>query len=86
LNKKSCGSAFKNPEGCKAWELIDAAGCRGMRFGGAMVSEKHCNFIVNEDNATAEDIEDLGELIIQKVFENSGIRLEWEIIRLGKRR
>ncbi|MDR0968073.1 MAG: UDP-N-acetylmuramate dehydrogenase [Holosporaceae bacterium] len=85
LNQRSCGSAFKNPAGQKAWELIEAAGCRGMRVGGAVVSEKHCNFIVNEDNAAAEDIEDLGELIIRKVFEKTGVRLEWEIARLGVR-
>jgi UDP-N-acetylmuramate dehydrogenase len=86
LNQRSCGCAFKNPEGQKAWELIDAAGCRGMKLGGAVVSQKHCNFIVNEGDATPENIEELGELVIQKVFENSGIRLEWEIIRLGKKR
>jgi UDP-N-acetylmuramate dehydrogenase len=85
LNKRSCGSAFKNPNGHKAWELIDKAGCRGMRMGGAVVSDKHCNFIVNEDNAIADDIEDLGESVIQKVWENSGVRLEWEIERLGNR-
>ncbi|MDR2157933.1 MAG: UDP-N-acetylmuramate dehydrogenase [Holosporaceae bacterium] len=85
LNQRSCGSAFKNPEGKKAWELIDAAGCRGMKLGGAVISQKHCNFIVNEGSATPDDIENLGELVIQKVFENSGIRLEWEIIRLGEK-
>jgi UDP-N-acetylmuramate dehydrogenase len=82
-NIKTCGSTFKNPKGKNAWELIEAAGCRGMRFGGAAISDKHCNFIVNENNATPEDIETLGEKVIEKVFENSGIRLEWEIIRLG---
>ncbi|MDR1334881.1 MAG: UDP-N-acetylmuramate dehydrogenase [Holosporaceae bacterium] len=83
--KRSCGSTFKNPENIekKAWELIDAAGCRGMKIGGAMVSEKHCNFLINENNATPEEFEKLGELVRQKVFENSGIQLEWEIIRLG---
>ncbi|MDR0632040.1 MAG: UDP-N-acetylmuramate dehydrogenase [Holosporaceae bacterium] len=86
LSQRSCGSAFKNPNGKKAWELIEAAGCRGMRLGGAMISEKHCNFIVNDNNATADDIENLGELVIQKVLENSGIRLEWEILRLGNKR
>ena len=85
LNKRTCGSTFKNPSGKKAWELIDSAGCRGMRMGGAIVSEKHCNFIVNEDNATADDIENLGEKIMQKVYEHSGIQLEWEVIRLGNR-
>ncbi|MDR0678513.1 MAG: UDP-N-acetylmuramate dehydrogenase [Holosporaceae bacterium] len=86
FNQKSCGSMFKNPEGKRAWELIEAAGCRGMKLGGAMVSEKHCNFVVNESDATADDIEDLGELVAKKVFENSGINLEWEILRLGIRR
>jgi UDP-N-acetylmuramate dehydrogenase len=84
-NAKTCGSTFKNPEGKKAWELIEAAGCRGMRFGGAAISDKHCNFIVNENNATPEDIETLGEKVIEKVLENSGVRLEWEVIRLGDR-
>jgi UDP-N-acetylmuramate dehydrogenase len=85
INKRSCGSAFKNPDTKKAWELIDAAGCRGMRIGGAMISDKHCNFIINEDHATAEDIENLGEKVIQKVLDSSGIHLEWEIIRLGNK-
>jgi UDP-N-acetylmuramate dehydrogenase len=87
LNQRSCGSAFKNPaDGNKrAWELIEAAGCRGLRMGGAMVSEKHCNFIINAANATADDVEDLGELIVKRVLENSGVRLEWEIVRLGNR-
>jgi UDP-N-acetylmuramate dehydrogenase len=85
LHQRSCGSAFKNPSNRKAWELIEAAGCRGLRVGGAVVSEKHCNFIVNADNATADDIEDLGELVIKRVFENSGIKLEWEVVRLGNR-
>lgn len=84
-NKKSCGSTFKNPKEHKAWELIDAAGCRGMKIGGAMVSEKHCNFIINEKDATAEDIEALGELVINTVFANSGIKLEWEIVILGEK-
>jgi UDP-N-acetylmuramate dehydrogenase len=83
LNKRSCGSAFKNPDGKKAWELIDKAGCRGMRIGGATISEKHCNFIINEGNATPEDIEELGEKVIKKVYESSGITLEWEVLRLG---
>jgi UDP-N-acetylmuramate dehydrogenase len=84
-NKRSCGSTFKNPPGKKAWELIKAAGCRGMRIGGAVVSEKHCNFIVNENNATPDDIENLGEKVIQRVYEFSGIRLEWEVIRFGQK-
>ncbi|MDR0677657.1 MAG: UDP-N-acetylmuramate dehydrogenase [Holosporaceae bacterium] len=83
LDKKSCGSAFKNPDGYKAWKLIEAAGCRGMKVGGASISDKHCNFIINYDNATANDVEELGNRVIQKVLENSGIRLEWEIVILG---
>lgn len=83
LEKKSCGSTFKNPEGKKAWELIHAAGCRGMKLGGAVVSEKHCNFIINNGNATPEDIENLGLKVIDRVHQTSGIVLEWEIIRLG---
>ncbi len=82
-DKRSCGSAFKNPKEKKAWELISEAGCRGMKLGGAMVSEKHCNFIINENNATPEDIEKLGEKIIKQVYDSSNITLEWEIIRLG---
>lgn len=84
VEKRSCGSTFKNPEGAKAWQLIDAAGCRGMRVGGAIVSDKHCNFILNDGTATAEDIEQLGEQVIEKVWQNSGINLEWEVIRLGE--
>jgi UDP-N-acetylmuramate dehydrogenase len=83
-NKRSCGSTFKNPPGKKAWELIDAAGCRGMKVGGAVLSDKHCNFIINENNASPDDIEKLGEKIIQKVYESSGIVLEWEVVRLGR--
>ena len=86
LNEMSCGSTFKNPE-CttkKAWELIHDAGCRGMRFGGAMVSDVHCNFIINTGSATAKDIEQLGNAVVQKVYENSGIELEWEVIKLGE--
>ncbi len=86
LNEMSCGSTFKNPEGTtkKAWELINDAGCRGMRFGGAMVSDVHCNFIINTGSATAKDIEQLGNAVVQKVYENSGIELEWEVIKLGE--
>lgn len=83
LDKRSCGSAFKNPNGMKAWQLIEKAGCRGFKVGDAEISEKHCNFIVNNGHATADDIENLGEQVIQKVFEKTGIKLEWEIIRLG---
>jgi UDP-N-acetylmuramate dehydrogenase len=77
------GSTFKNPIDKKAWQLIDQAGCRGLKNGDAMISEKHCNFIVNLKSATAEQIEELGENVKQKVFENSGIQLKWEIERVG---
>lgn len=77
------GSTFKNPDGYKAWELIDRAGCRGLRQGGAEVSEKHCNFLLNTGAATAADLENLGETVRQKVKELTGVDLEWEIIRLG---
>jgi UDP-N-acetylmuramate dehydrogenase len=80
---KTCGSTFKNPRGGKAWQLIDAAGCRGLRVGGAQVSELHCNFLINLGNATASDIETLGETVRRRVKENSGIDLEWEIKRVG---
>lgn len=82
---RSCGSAFKNPEGYKAWQLIDHAGCRGMKIGGAMVSDIHCNFIVNIGDATATEIEDLGEEVRRRVHNDSGIMLEWEIVRIGER-
>ena len=77
------GSTFANPEGARAWELIDAAGCRGLARGGAQVSEKHCNFLVNTGNATAADLEGLGEDIRRRVLENSGVDLRWEIRRIG---
>ncbi len=78
------GSTFKNPAGQKAWELIDAAGCRGLRVGGAQMSELHCNFIVNTGDATAADIEALGEEVRRRVLETSGVSLEWEIKRIGE--
>ncbi len=78
------GSTFKNPPGARAWELIARAGCRGLRRGGAMVSEKHCNFLVNTGAATAADIEALGEEVRRRVFEATGVALEWEIRRLGR--
>jgi len=77
------GSTFKNPEGRRAWKLIDEAGCRGLRIGGAQVSEKHCNFLVNDGTATAADIENLGEEVRNRVKEISGIELVWEIRRIG---
>lgn len=78
------GSTFKNPEGHRAWQLIDQAGCRGLTKGAAMVSDKHCNFLINTGGATAADLEALGETVRDRVLAQSGIRLEWEIKRLGK--
>ncbi|MGZ3341292.1 MAG: UDP-N-acetylmuramate dehydrogenase [Reyranella sp.] len=77
------GSTFVNPPGHKAWELIDQAGCRGLRIGQAQVSEKHCNFLINLGTATAADIEALGEEVRRRVLARSGVRLEWEIRRIG---
>lgn len=78
------GSTFKNPPGQRAWQLIDEAGCRGLTRGAAMVSDKHCNFLINTGGATAADLEALGETVQAQVLARSGIRLEWEIKRLGK--
>jgi UDP-N-acetylmuramate dehydrogenase len=83
VKSRTGGSTFKNPPGQKAWQLIDAAGCRGLRVGGAQVSEMHCNFLINLGGATAADIETLGETVRRRVKENSGVALEWEIKRLG---
>ncbi len=80
---KTCGSTFKNPPGGKAWQLIDAAGCRGLTVGGAQVSELHCNFLINLGGATAADIETLGETVRRRVRESSGVELDWEIKRIG---
>jgi UDP-N-acetylmuramate dehydrogenase len=77
------GSTFVNPPGYKAWELIDAAGCRGLMRGGAIVSEKHCNFLINTGSASSADLEGLGEEVRRRVFEGCGIKLDWEIQRLG---
>jgi UDP-N-acetylmuramate dehydrogenase len=83
VREKTGGSTFKNPEGTSAWKEIDEAGCRGLRVGGAQMSEMHCNFMINTGTATGHDLETLGETVRAKVFENSGIRLHWEIKRLG---
>ena len=83
IKERTGGSTFKNPAGSSAWKLIDAAGCRGLRVGGAKVSEMHCNFLINDRNASAEDIERLGETVRARVKEKSGVTLHWEIIRLG---
>ena len=85
IRSKTSGSSFKNPPGKKAWELIDQAGCRGLRLGDAMISEQHCNFLINVGQATAAEIENLGEMVRKKVFEHSGIMLEWEIKIVGER-
>lgn len=84
VRTKTGGSTFKNPPGEKAWQLVDAAGCRGMMRGHAQVSEKHTNFLINTGDATSEDIEQLGENVRAKVRENSGVELEWEIQRVGR--
>jgi len=83
VRARTGGSTFRNPEGHKAWALIDAAGCRGMRLGGAQVSEKHCNFLLNTGDATAAELEALGEQVRARVLAHSGITLEWEIRRIG---
>ncbi len=83
IKSRTGGSTFKNPPGRKAWQLIDAAGCRGLIVGDAQVSELHCNFLINLGTATAADIETLGETVRRRVKESSGVELEWEIRRLG---
>jgi UDP-N-acetylmuramate dehydrogenase len=83
IREKTGGSTFQNPPGHSAWKLIDAAGGRGLRVGGAQVSEMHCNFLINTGEASAADIESLGETVRAKVKENSGIELHWEIKRIG---
>jgi UDP-N-acetylmuramate dehydrogenase len=83
IKSRTGGSTFKNPPGHKAWQLIDAAGCRGLTVGGAQVSELHCNFLINLGHATASDIETLGETVRERVKATSGIALEWEIKRIG---
>jgi UDP-N-acetylmuramate dehydrogenase len=83
IKSRTGGSTFTNPPGQKAWQLIDAAGCRGLKVGAAQVSELHCNFLINTGGATAADIETLGETVRRRVMENSGVQLEWEIRRIG---
>jgi UDP-N-acetylmuramate dehydrogenase len=83
IKSRTGGSTFKNPPGQKAWQLIDAAGCRGLKVGAAQVSELHCNFLINCGGATAADIETLGETVRRRVKENSGVELQWEIERIG---
>ena len=83
IREKTGGSTFKNPPGHKAWQLIDQAGCRGLVVGDAQVSEMHCNFLINRGQATAADIENLGEEVRRRVLKTSGVELEWEIRRVG---
>jgi UDP-N-acetylmuramate dehydrogenase len=83
IREKTGGSTFVNLPGDKAWQLVDKAGCRGLRVGGAMVSEMHCNFLINTGEATGYDLELLGETVRARVLETSGVRLEWEIKRIG---
>ncbi|MER2264687.1 UDP-N-acetylmuramate dehydrogenase [Methylobacterium oxalidis] len=83
IRERTGGSTFKNPPGGKAWQLVDAAGCRGLTMGGAQVSEMHCNFLINRGGATAADIEGLGEEVRRRVRETSGVELHWEIKRIG---
>lgn len=83
IKSRTGGSTFKNPPGHKAWQLIDAAGCRGLVVGDAQVSELHCNFLINRGQATAKDIETLGETVRKRVMDNSGVQLDWEIKRIG---
>jgi UDP-N-acetylmuramate dehydrogenase len=83
VKSRTGGSTFKNPPGQKAWQLIDAAGCRGLRVGDAQVSELHCNFLINLGKATAADIETLGETVRDRVKESAAVALEWEIKRIG---
>ncbi|QYE35088.1 UDP-N-acetylmuramate dehydrogenase [Polymorphobacter sp. PAMC 29334] len=84
LRSRTGGSTFRNPDGDKAWRLIDAAGCRGLRHGGAQVSEKHTNFLINTGDATSADIEALGEEVRTRVLAHSGVDLHWEIARVGQ--
>jgi UDP-N-acetylmuramate dehydrogenase len=86
IKERTGGSTFKNPPGHSAWKLVDGAGCRGLRVGGAKVSEMHCNFLINDQGASGEDVERLGETVRARVKATSGVQLEWEIIRLGEAR
>ena len=83
IKERTGGSTFKNPPGNSAWKLVDSAGCRGLRVGGAKVSEMHCNFLINDNQASGEDVETLGETVRARVKSASGVTLSWEIIRLG---
>lgn len=85
IREKTGGSTFKNPEGQSSWKLIEAAGCRGLQIGGAQISEQHCNFMINKGNATAADLEALGETVREKVLASQGVDLHWEVRRIGER-
>ena len=84
ISSRTGGSTFQNPESYKVWKLIDKVGYRGKKLGGAQISEKHSNFLINNGNSSSLDIELLGEQIREKVHSETGIKLEWEIIRVGK--
>ncbi len=86
IRSRTGGSTFANPEGHKAWQLIDQAGCRGLKRGGAQVSEQHCNFLINTGDATADDLEGLGDDVRARVKDTSGVTLRWEIKRIGLRK
>ena len=85
IKSRTGGSTFANPVPDRAWEVIDAAGCRGLTIGGAQMSEQHCNFMINTGNATALDLEQLGDEVRKRVKEHSGVELRWEIRRIGER-
>jgi UDP-N-acetylmuramate dehydrogenase len=84
IKTRTGGSTFKNPQGAKAWQLVDAAGCRGLKVGDAQVSEMHCNFLINTGKASGHDLELLGETARARVLKTAGVKLEWEIKRIGK--
>ena len=84
IKEKTGGSTFKNPEGTSAWKEVDKAGCRGLTIGGAQMSPMHCNFMINTGSATSHALELLGETVRERVLDTSGIRLEWEIKRIGE--
>ena len=84
VKTRTGGSTFKNPEGGKAWQLVDAAGCRGLTIGDAQVSKMHCNFLINTGKASGYDLELLGETVRARVLNNSGVKLDWEIKRIGR--
>jgi UDP-N-acetylmuramate dehydrogenase len=86
LRSKTGGSTFKNPDGHRAWQLVDEAGCRGLQIGGAQVSEKHTNFLINTGEASSADIEELGDEVRRRVKAKSGIDLYWEIQRVGDKK